>query len=503
MPDFSPDGSQIVFRSERDGGGLYVIPTLGGPARRIADDGRSPRFSPDGTRLAYWAGSWRGSANTMTSSAFVLSLSGGSPTRMLQDFVGAREPVWAPDGKSLVVLARRDRTSALADVFDWWWVPLDGRPPVRTGALDRMGLRETIDSTGFSTTYLGSWTPAGVLFSSHGDIWSMPVSPQTGLAGTPSRLTAGTGLYVNPSASRDGQIVFAMADIPRVVERAPLSDADSPVRLFSDSLKGPSRPGETADGMTLLLDRQTSRAREAWLRDVKTNQERMVVRIDDGAGPINSTISPDGSRIAYTVTQVPNEQNGTGYVVNASGGVPTRVCEKCVLFGFLSDNRRVLAADGPRVRVLDPSNAGAEDILSDERSGFGRIHAAPDDRWVAFQHRGVFVTALMPGRPADKALWHQVDDPAGTGRPCGWSLDSRVLYLLLDTDGFRCLWGQRIDPATGVLVGKPYAVRHFHRTMVQEFSTSYGNAITADGLLYGGNTMTGNLWRLSLTLPGH
>jgi Tol biopolymer transport system component len=55
-PSFSPDSSRIVFRSEREGGGIYVVPTFGGVEQRIAELGRSPRFSPDGKCIAYWVG---------------------------------------------------------------------------------------------------------------------------------------------------------------------------------------------------------------------------------------------------------------------------------------------------------------------------------------------------------------------------------------------------------------------------------------------------------------
>ena len=56
-PDFSPDGSKLVFRSNRDGGGIYEIPAFGGAVRLVARDGMNPKFSPDGTQITYWVGS--------------------------------------------------------------------------------------------------------------------------------------------------------------------------------------------------------------------------------------------------------------------------------------------------------------------------------------------------------------------------------------------------------------------------------------------------------------
>ena len=79
-PDFSPDGTQVVYMSTRDGDwDIYTTSTAGSAPRQITTAPTQeglPTWSPDGTQIAYVSdagGNWN---------IYVVSAEGGTPTKV-------------------------------------------------------------------------------------------------------------------------------------------------------------------------------------------------------------------------------------------------------------------------------------------------------------------------------------------------------------------------------------------------------------------------------------
>ena len=116
---FSPDGSKIVFESDRSGSQqLYVMGANGGQEQRISfGSGRyaTPEWSPRGDLIAYtkMAGNFR---------IGVMSPGGGGE-RLLTDSWQDEAPTWAPNGR-IVQFFRTQRGKGNTGI---WQVDLTGK----------------------------------------------------------------------------------------------------------------------------------------------------------------------------------------------------------------------------------------------------------------------------------------------------------------------------------------------------------------------------------------
>jgi eukaryotic-like serine/threonine-protein kinase len=516
-PDVSPDGRLIAFRSERNGGGVYVIPALGGDARLIAPNGRSPRFSPDGKSIAFWTGRWTAPRNLDSArKTYVIAVTGGEAVPVAAGFYSAGDAVWAPDGKALLLLAWQ--TSSAEDAqTDWWWVPLDKRAPVRTGAFAQMsasGIRTAyrLAAEGAALSDLPrpqDWMDDAVLFAaSTGNeyvqhIWEIPITPATGSVHRPPRqVTAGPSVDVSPRRARDGRLVFSSVTNRNVIVGVPLdanaARATGALRYLRSGAVRTSRPSASQDGSTLVFPVLLSGGAEVWIKDLHTDRDRqLAVTAAENVTPV---ISRDGRWVGYTVRSMGQGGAGAGegYIISAAAaGAPRKVCAYCEIMSWLSGDRRLLihTAAGA-VAVLAIQTGEQLPVVS---AGI-RTFVSPDERWIAFSNtRGTFVAPFRPGNPPSQDEWIRIIDTRDDGRATGWSPDSRFLYLLLDHDGFPfCLHAVRIARDTGKKEGDVIPVYHFHNPKLRWGSTGFASAVVSGLFVADQQEYTGDIWLTTL-----
>jgi eukaryotic-like serine/threonine-protein kinase len=520
-PDFSPDGTAVAFRSERAGGGVYVMPALGGDARLIAPGGRDPRFSPDGTHIAYWTGGILGGTRGDGTSILVSPANGGSAQRLSTEFISARRPVWSPDGGRLLFFGRRlapatasrrtigpNMSAVLDREFDWWSLPAQGGESVATGvypSLRARGISFAPDTGGDALP--DSWGADGVLFSGTTgqatNVWRVKVSPVIGkIDGDPVRLTTGTGADRHASVDKFGHIVFQVsrsneAVLSLALEPETAKSSGAIERLATGWEFGVHRGSVSQDGRMLAYPRHRPRLSELWVKDLATGAAHHLVTTP--ATQLNPITSDDGSQVAYTVIE---HERSAGYVVATAGGPVRKVCDDCTPHVWLNDSRRIVVefrGTHPALRVLDTANQTMEDLF-DVDQPLQRVFVTADNRWIAIGAANLaWILSLRPGHlatPESAVVTELPHSDVTSNRVCGWSPDGRRLYSLLGVDGFRCLYAQGVDPTGATPPGLPVVVHHFHDPERVWGSTPMGNAITRRGFVFDQVETSASIWLL-------
>ena len=200
-PALSPDGGHIAFRSERDGGGLFVMEATGENPRRIARRGYLPSWSPDGKAIVYSDINFISPSSRLgpVSRLHIVDLATGAERKL--ETADAIQPNWSPHGYRIAYWGI-SVTELQRDIFT---VGADSGPPVPV----------TSDA---AVDWNPVWSPSGdelYFISDRGgsmNLWRVRIDERSGRPrGDPEPVTAPTSSLYNLAFSASGRS-FVYAD---------------------------------------------------------------------------------------------------------------------------------------------------------------------------------------------------------------------------------------------------------------------------------------------------
>ncbi len=499
--DFSPDGSRIVFRSDRDGGGIYEVDTLGGGERRIADHGYLPRFSPDGSTIAYVIAS----ALVRTGKMYLIDAKGGAPRPFQPAFSMARfgppwhsPPVWSPDGRYILFDGIRDGDPKSRD---WWIAPVAGGDPTRAMApalAERSVIRFTFAWRDEYVYWSEGTTVGGI------SIYRISISgPPWKVIGVPERITSPLGMQLATSISANGRLVFSSWTPSVNLWSWPLRANETAVSgegrqiTYDSSYKPFLDVAANGSKLAYAAANRPDQGYDLRVRDIANGHEEVIA--STAALVYWPRLSADGSRLAWSDVA---EGNRVAYLSEPEAAYPRQVCQNCFVHDFFSPPTEALIAYGSQLVRQNLTTGVRTPLLDITGSVLFQAALSPGDRWVACvvaRPDGMAALYIAPvsKQSLPRDAWVQIaEDRNYLGSPT-WSPDGKLIYYMSTRDDHYCVWAQRIT-AEGKPDGAPVGTLHMHGPIQ---SSLYGGAsfgITSDRLYILLPDVRGNAWMVNV-----
>jgi serine/threonine protein kinase/Tol biopolymer transport system component len=337
QPALSPDGQMIAFRSERDGGGIYIMGSTGESCRRLTDFGYNPAWSPDGSKISFAEESVVDSPQKRFSYSRIWTVDVATGVRKQISNADGVQPNWSPHGRRIAYWMRN------ADQRDVWTMKPDGTDPVPVTSdasldwspawsADGKYLYFSSDRAGSSNLWrvrideesgrtLGPLEPfttgGGLTVRIHAkaaqdaahtayveqmmteNLYRVAFDPVLGrITGESSPVTSGMRLLTEPDLSPDGEWVAFCTGGPQEDIVTVRVDGSSEVRITQDSFKD-RVPRWSPDGRKIAFYSDRTGPSQVWVINRDGSGLKQVTQ-GPSPGAIRSVWSPDGRKLAST-----------------------------------------------------------------------------------------------------------------------------------------------------------------------------------------------------------
>ena len=433
-PAFSPDSATIAFHESDADGGIFIAGATGESARRLADFGFNPSWSPDGTQIVFSTEEvvdphGRGG----TAELWVVANSGGTPTKIYDG--DAVQPAWSPSGRRIAFWSADGGQRDLVTI------------PAAGGAAVKVMEDAPLD-------WSPAWAPDGrtLYFASDRggtmNLWRIAIDETSGRAlGAPEPVTGGVSAAIDmPSLSRDGSRMVFRADLSSTVPLAiPFDPATERLGTPVPIIRRNGSLGVSSlsrDGRWLLLTNQGERQEDLFVSRTDGSELRRIT--DDLFRDRAPAWSPDGREIAFYSNRTGTYQIWT---IKPDGGGLRQLTSWRTDLGYPiyspAGDRMIASEFSGRAFFLDPSKPAAEQQPRPANTALSQDAAALLQAWSPDGRRIAGVIALINGNPVGVAIYDvasdQVtklsDDLGAYG--LSWLADSRRLLIV---DANNRLW---------------------------------------------------------------